>query len=1029
LICFTELVIAKNRITVTVLLFFLIGGVIALFSMPRAKDPNFTIHTGVVTTLFPGATPERVESLITVPLERKLRQIDAIDHFESISKNGMSLLYITIKDEYSDIEPIWSEVRKNIGDVMLPPEASRARLNESYNEVFGTLITLVGEGLSFSELEDIANEVKQELLRIHDVGNIEILGIQKEHIYIEFSNAKLAELGLSPKALAHIISQRNSITPGGSIEIGSQQLVLEPSGNIKSVEELGKTIVPLPKRDQVLYLEDIVTIKKGYSDPKDPIIRYNNESALLLAVSVSKHGNIVTMGNAVKQKMSELVLKYPIGVEFAFAFDESNLVDEITSDFGWSLIESIIIIMLVMLFTLGWKMGLIVTSLIPSAILASLFIMWQFDIGLNQVSLAAMIISLGLLVDNAIVISEAIAVKIEEGMPSLKAAILSVKELRFSLLTSSLTTSAAFLPIYLADSPASQYTSALFEVVSITLLCSWLFAMTIVPMLIVTFLKRGEHFNGINNGFVCYFFKDILIASLKNRRLALVAIASITLLSIIVATFIPKSFFPPSQQPTMVLDITLPKNATLEATEQQVNELELLFERMKSEDKIIDYTSFIGKGAPRYWINNTPIQQANNRAEILINIQDIRQFEALKQQISLFAFTRFDDMRLSVTKLDNGPPVKKPVQIRVSGRDDHAINSAVNALKVALHDNHMVEHIEDDWGLWSQKLVVNINPSLAYHAGVSYQNIANSLQIALDGHAVTQFRTHFKSIPIVLRSNQSVEKSIEALKSTLVFVPKSGKSVPLSQVAEIEVVWKAPKIIRYNLKHTVTVEADVLPGNTAFDVKESLKHTLKTHPAFSQVSVEFGGDVESSNQAQGAIAKKLPIAIMIILVILMVQFNSIRRVGLILISIPLGVIGVIIGLVVTQSYFGFMSYLGVISLMGIVINNAIILIERIEYEIDVMKQTRQNAIIEAAQRRFRPIMLTTLTTIGGLVPLWIGGGTLWAPMAIALIFGLAFSTLLTLGVVPIFYSLLFNVRYTKKFKYINDNACLIDTSK
>lgn len=1029
MICFTELVIAKNRITITILLFFLVGGLIALFSMPRAKDPNFTIHTGVVTTLFPGATPERIESLLTIPLERKLRQIDAVDHFVSISQNGMSLLYITIKDEYDDIEPIWGEVRRWIDDVPLPPEASRPRLNESYNEVFGTLITLIGEGLSYSQMQDIANEVKQDLLNLSDVGNIEILGIQKEHIYIEFSNAKLAELGLSPEALAQIIKQRNSITPGGSIALKEQQLILDPSGNIKSTQELGKTIVPLPGRDQVLYLEDIVHIKSGYSDPHDPLIHFNGEPALVLALSVSKHGNIVNMGQALKERMQHIVAKYPIGVEFAFAFDESRLVDDITSGFGWSLVESILIIMLVMLFTLGWKMGYIVTSLIPSAILASLFIMWQFDIGLNQVSLAAMIISLGLLVDNAIVISESIAVKIEEGTPALQAAVQSVKELRFSLLTSSLTTSAAFLPIYLADSPASQYTSALFEVVSITLLSSWVFALTIVPMLTVTFLKRGDHSHGVNNGFVCRFFKDLLIVSLKNRRWALLAISTMFIVAIFASALIPKNFFPPSQQPTMVLDITLPKNSTIDATLKQVNELELLLKRLQHDGNITNYTAFIGKGAPRYWINNTPIQQANNRAEILVNVDDIDAFDAIKRTVATFVFERFDDMQISITKLDNGPPVKKPVQIRISGSDDEAINAAVKALKKSLHESKMAEHIEDDWGLWSQKLVVHINPSLAYHAGVSYQNIANSLRIALDGQAITQFRTNFKSIPIVLRSNQSADESIEALKSTLIFVPKTGKSVPLSQVATIEVVWKAPKIIRYNLQHTVTVEADLMSDFTAFDVKSMLQQPLKRMPVFSHVNVSFGGDVESSNQAQGAIAKKLPIAIMIILVILMVQFNSIRRVGLILITIPLGIIGVIIGLIVTQSYFGFMSYLGVISLMGIVINNAIILIERIEYEIDVMKQTRQNAIIEAAQRRFRPIMLTTLTTIGGLIPLWIGGGTLWSPMAISLIFGLAFSTLLTLGVVPIFYSVLFNVRYTKKFSYINENACLLESSR
>lgn len=1025
MINYTELIIEKNRATITLLLFFLIGGLVAYFSMPRAKDPTFTIHTAVVTTIFSGATPSRIESLVTVPLERQLRQINEIDHIQSISKNGVSTIYIDVKQQYDDLDPIWDKVRKKISAAQLPQESSKPQLNENYNEVYGTLVTLVGEGFSYAELEQIANEVKEEFLNLPDAGNVEIIGLQKQHIYIEFSNAKLAELGLSPSALAKIIQERNIITPGGSIAVGPQRLILEPTGNLKSVEELGKTIIPLPGRDDVVYLEDIVSIRPGYSEPREPQTRANTEQSLVIAVSVAKEGNIIALGQDIKKKIAYLEDQYPIGVEFNLAFDEPNLVEHIISNFTSSLITAIFIIMGVMLVTLGWRMGLIVTSLIPSTILASLFIMWQLDIGLNQVSLAALIISLGLLVDNAIVISESIVVKMDEGASPLKASVHAVKELHISLLTSSLTTAAAFLPIYLAESVASDYTSALFEVVAITLISSWALALTIVPMLSYLFLRPGQLPRFSYNNPVCNSFKLILTESLKYRALSLVLIGSIFLFALLLSLGVPKIFFPPSAQPSMLVRISLPLGSTIDETLKTVKVMERFLES-KRPDLIENYTSFVGKGAPRFWINNTPVPNADEYAEILVNAVSLEAYKEVQPQIELFGFNNFSNAEVSVKKLDNGPPVKNPVQIRIIGNDVKTITAHANALKQELEKTNMVYHIDDDWGVWTQKLVIDINPSLAYHAGVSYSDVASSLQTALTGRDITQFRTNTKTIPITMRSNHALKSSLETLESTLIFVPSSGKSVPLTQVADIDVVWKPPKVVRFNGIHTITVTAQLKDDFTAFDVKNAVDPWLKAQPWSVGYHYEFGGEVESSNEAQGAVADKLPLTAMIIIILLMMQFNSFKRTTLILITIPLGIIGVVFGLFITNSYFGFMTYLGVISLIGIVINNAIILIERIEYEIDETKLSPQDAIIEAAQRRMRPIMLTTMTTIGGLIPLWVSGGPLWEPMAIAIIFGLSFATVLTLGVVPIFYAIMFRVKYPKDYVFIHQNVCILD---
>jgi len=1021
----TEVVIKKDRVTLTLLLFFLIGGIVAYFSMPRAKDPHFSIHTAVVSTIFAGATPSRIESLVTIPIERQLKQINEINTIQSISKNGISTIYVDIKQQYDDLDPIWDKIRKKIEATDLPQEVSTPKLDENYNEVYGTLINIIGEGFSYSELEQIANDVKKELLNIPDAGNVAIIGLQKQHIYIEYSNSKLSELGLSPEQLSRIIQERNIITPGGAITIGPQRLTLEPTGNLKSIQELGKTIIPLPGRTDVVYLEDIASIRAGYSEPQDPSTRSNAEESLVLAVSVAKEGDIIALGKAVKEKIEYLKDLYPIGVEFNVAFDEPNLVEHIISNFTSSIIISVIIIMAVMLVTLGWRTGLIVTSLIPSTILTSLFIMWQFDIGLNQVSLAALIISLGLLVDNSIVISESIIVKMDEGMSPLQASMGAVDELHISLLTSSLTTAAAFLPIYLAESTASDYTSSLFQVVFITLMSSWFLGLTIVPMLSYRYLKvrKRPRFN-YNNPF-CNTFKSLLANSLKHRRYALGAIVLIFLFALVVSLGVPKIFFPPSAQPSMVVRIALPLGTSIDNTLQTVEEMERYLET-KRPDLVKNYTSFVGKGAPRFWINNTPVPNADEYAEILVNAVSLDAYEKLQSQIELFGFNHFSNAEISVKKLDNGPPVKNPVQIRIIGDDIKSISKRAKELKAALAKTHEVYHLDDDWGIWTQKLVVNINPSLAYHAGVSYNDVASSLQTALSGKNITQFRTDIKTIPITMRSNHALKSSLETLESTLIFIPRTNKSVPLTQVANIDVVWKPPKIVRYNGVHTITVTAELQKGFTAFDVKNAIEPWLKKQKWPLGYRYEFGGEVESSNDAQGAVTDKLPFTAMIITLLLIMQFNSFKKVGLILITIPLGIIGVIFGLFITNSYFGFMTYLGIISLIGIVINNAIILIERIDYELEVTKLSPQDAIIEAAQRRIRPIMLTTATTIGGLIPLWISGGPMWEPMAIAIIFGLSFATILTLGVLPLFYALMFKVKYPKDYRFIHQDVCVLD---
>lgn len=1024
----TQFSINKDRVSFSIILFFLLSGILAFFEMPRAKDPDIISRTAVITTQFEGASPKRIESLITKPLERNIKQIEEIDYISSVSKNGVSIIYVNILEKYKEIAPIWNVLRKKLEEVPLPHGSSRPYVNDNYDDVYGTIITLTGDGFSYAELEEVAHEVKEEFYRIKEVGKVKLLGLQKEKIYIEFNNAKLSKLGLSPAKLASAIQTRNIITPGGSINIGPKRLIIEPTGNLNDLKELGRTIVPVANSEQVIYLEDIVSIKRDYAFPKDPIVHTKAGNGIAIAISMQKNSNIISLGKALKNTLTHLHELYPIGIEFQSSFDEPMLVKSIIDNFFESLLLSIALVIVIMFISLGWRSGVIVATLIPTTVFTSLMIMWQLGITLNQVSLAAMIISLGLLVDNAIVMSEAILIRLNDGIRPYKAAIGATSELKISLLTSSLTTAVAFLPIFIAESSASEYTAALFQVVAIMLGTSWVLSLTLTPLMSYLLLKPNFSSFTRYDTPMCNRFRSLLCFSMRYRYIMLGLVFIMFIASLLSARFLHKEFFPPSDYPTFLVRIALPASSSIEQTNEVAHAIEKLLEK-EQDTHIQSYTSFIGTGAPHFWINYAPNGEADEYAEIIVNANSLESVNYLKRHIREYAIANFYDAKVTIDTLENGAYVEHPFEVRITGHDVKILRERAEEIKAKLQSFENVVEIEDDWGAWQQKLVVQINPSLAFHAGVTYEDIATSLQIALTGEHITQFRGDQKSIPILMRSNDALKKNLSSLQNTLIFVPSTGKSVPLTQVAKIDVVFKPPRIIRRDGVHTLTVHAKTINNMSVFDLQKPVDSFLKTLEWDVGYHYEFGGEIESYNRSMDALLAKTPIAFMIIFVLLITQFNSFKKTTLILITIPLSVIGVVLGLFATNTPYGFMTFLGIISLGGIVINNAIILIERIDYERTVHKLRAQDAIIEAAQRRMRPIVLTTLTTVGGLIPLWLTGGPLWEPMAVAMIFGLGFATILTLGVIPMLYSIFYRIDYTKEYEYNLDKACPLPPKK
>ncbi len=1018
----TQIAIEKNRITVIALLLVIGAGIGAYNAMPREEDPGFIIRTAMVMTLFPGASPERVEDLVTDPIEATIQQIPELDFVSSQSQTGLSLIYVNVRERYKEMRPIWDNLRRKIGDVSddLPDGVIGPFVNDEFGDVFGIILTLTGEGFSYVELEEIADDVRDELLRISDVAKVEIYGAQEERVFIEYDNARLANLGLSPYQLQQILQSQNILFPGGNVTTGRERIVLEPTGSFETVEELRETVISLPGRSDVLYLKDIARIERGYIDPPKSKLRSSGAPALGLGISMRGGGNGIRMGEAVVATLNTLERRYPIGVEFDTIMFQPHEVESNVNNFVRSLGQAVGIVILVMLLTLGVRTGLVVATLIPMTMLLSLIVMNVLGITLNTISLAALIIALGMLVDNSIVMSESIMVAIRAGRPPVKAAVESARELQVPLLTSSLTTAAAFLPIYLAESATGEYTADLFRVVTIALLSSWCLSLTLIPLMCVQFIRVKQADPNQYGGRFYLGYKAFLRRILKRPWLLLAVIVAVLIASMQLQRFIPAIFFPPTERAFLRAELTLPVGTPIERTNAMVGDLEALFRDSlvvsdSRQEGITNWASFIGVGAPRYYLNVNPEPAREELAYLIINTTSREAAERMGSRIEHYLVDRYPDINAVVLPLDYGPPVEAPVQIRLYGKETDGLFALVDEIKAKLAAIPGAKNIDDNWGARVKKLRVVVDQPRARMAGVTSLDIALSLQTILSGVEVTEFREDEDVIPIVLRAEAADRHDLGKLETLDIYAQATGKSVPLKQVADTEIAWESSKIMRRDRSKMVTISAHTAPGVTATRVIDQIRPWLERERRDWPLGYfyEFGGELESSVESQQSIMAKLPIGMGIIILLLVAQFNSFRRPLIILLTIPLAFIGVNVGLFLMGGSMGFMTFLGVISLAGIVINNAIVLLDRIRIEIEENGLEPADAVMQAGVKRFRPILLTTVTTIGGLMPLWLGGGPMWKSMAIAIIFGLLFATVLTLGVVPALYALFFKVRFAK----------------
>ena len=1014
----TAFALAKKQFTLLMIMFVILAGVYSYSVIPQAQDPGFPIRVAQVITNFPGASPQRVEELVIDLLEKAIQEMPELDSVVSQSKTGTSIITVNIKDSFSELRPVWDSLRRKIDSVQsqLPDGAQPSIINDEYGDVFGIVITITGDWYDYAEIKEVADEVRDEFLRLSLVSKVDLYGVQQEQIFIEYNNTQLNELGLSPHYLQNFLANKNIILSGGEFQTKNESITIEPSGNLESVRALKRTYVPIPNSNEVLPLGNIAKIYRGYAKPLKSKVHFNGENGITLAVAMIEGGNIVALGAEVDQLLVHLKSIYPWGITFNKVAFQPELVEKTVSSFMSNLLQAIGVVSAVMLLTLGVRTGLVVASLIPVTVATSVAVMYSLGIGLDQVSLAALMIALGMLVDNSIVMAESILTRMEQGNTAVSSAIDSANELKIPLLISSLTTAAAFLPIYLAESTTGEYTAPIFEVVSITLLASWLFSLTMIPLFCTMFLKVKKEEKEETNGFMASIetrYAVWLDTIIKYRYITIASVIGLFVFAIYSFRFVPVIFFPPSEDPTFKLEIELPINAPISKTISVVNRIEDYLDTLKvkpEKDGLISWNTFIGNGGPRYVLSHTANPASPNYAFFVLNTNTGVVIDELTSKLESHIFNHFPDVSFTIRKLANGAAVSNPIEVRVSGRDKELLFSLSNKIKTKLASFAGVKGINDDWGRQIKKLKIDIDEAQSQSLGVSNADIARTLQATVNGVQVSDFREGEDIIPIMLKA-KSLDLDDKGLPTSVNILTSDLQSHPMGQLVSTEFVWQSAIIFRRDRLKTITIASDLDVGVTAAEINNKLVPWLVEQQKSWPVGYrwELGGEAEASGDANASIMEKLPLAGVIIILLLMGQFNCIRKASIIILTIPLGLIGVAAGLNIANSYMGFMTLLGIISLAGIVINNAIVLIDRIKIEQDVEGFSAYDAISSAARKRLRPILLTTATTVVGMIPLYLGGGVMWEPMAVAIIFGLLGATVLTLGVVPVLYAMFFQL--------------------
>jgi multidrug efflux pump len=1010
----SEWAITHQPLVLFMILLLGAAGAYSYFNLGRAEDPSFTIKTMIVNVAWPGATAAEMQTQVADKIEKKLQNLPYLDRVQSYSQPGISFIQVFLTDRTppAKVKDLWYQVRKKVSDIRgdLPAGIIGPNFDDEYGDVYSVIYMLTADGLSLAQLKTRAEDIRQTLLRVPDVNKVDIIGERPQKIFIEFSHAKLATLGITPQQIFDSIAKQNAVVSGGSVDTSADRINVRVTGAFSGAEAIAA--VPVQADGRVFRLGDIATVKRGYEDPPTFVVRESGKPALGLGVSMAEGANIITLGENLKQVMNSVTAELPVGIEVTQIADQPHIVDESVSEFVKSFGEALAIVLVVGFLSLGWRTGIVVALSVPLVLAIVLLVMYSAGLDLHRITLGALIIALGLLVDDAIIAIEMMVVKMEQGWDRVRAATYAWTSTAFPMLSGTLVTAAGFLPVGFAKSSSGEYAGGIFWVVGLALIASWIVAVVFTPYLglklLPDFAKHGAHDNpdAIYNTRIYRALRRLIERALRWRK----TVIGITILMFVaaIASFglVQQQFFPTSTRSELFFEMRLPEGTAIGVTDAAAKKAEGL---LAGDPDIVTYTTYVGQGSPRFWLGLNPVLPNPNFAQIVIVTKDLEARERVKARLEkALADGALPEARTRVDRFVFGPPVGFPVQFRVIGPDPMKVREIAEQVRQVMAANPKIVDPHLDWSEQVKSIRLEVDQDRARALGLTPQDVAQTLQTLLSGLTITQYREGIEHIDVVARAVPDERLELGRLPA-LTITTRNGVPVPLSQIARLHYEFEEPILWRRNRDLVLTARGDIVDGVQAPDVStEVLAKLGGIEDALPYgYRIETGGSIEESAKANVALAAVFPAMVVVMLALLMIQLQSFSRLALVFVTAPLGIIGATGALLLSNQPFGFVALLGLIALAGMIMRNTIILVDQIDHDI-AAGHGRYRAIIDATVRRARPVLLTALAAILGMIPL--ARSIFWGPMAITIMGGLFVATLLTLLVVPALYALWFRVR-------------------
>ncbi len=1012
-----------------------IAGLFTYTKLGRSEDPPFTFKVMLVHATWPGASAQEVEQQITDKLEKKIQEVPHLDYSTSFSRPGESMIFIVARDDTlsKDIPEVWYQVRKKVADIRntLPKNIESLTFNDEFSDVYGSMYALTGDGFDYAALKKQAERIRAELLKINDVAKVEFFGEQKQRIFIEISNAKLVTIGINTNTLIGILQAQNTVLRGGTFDSDDERIRCEVSGRYSKLDDLRE--LRLRANHQDFRLGDVAKIYRGYEDPPHDRVRFQGKDALLLGVSMKNDGDVIALGKALDEVTAQIQPQLAVGLTLTAVTLQPKIVANSVNDFVKSLMEALVIVLSVSLISLGWRSGIVVAITIPVVLASTFLVMYLTKIGLHKTSLGALILALGLLVDDAIIAVEMMSSKIEQGWDRVKAASFAYISTAMPMLTGTLVTVAGFLPIATAASATGEYTRSIFQVSAIALVISWFAAVILVPFLgyhllpdyahapppskITSWLKSQfnltdktdtTHHHDIYNTAFYQAFRSVITACVRYRKTVIATTLVLFILSIVGFGKVQQQFFPDSTRLELVVDLRMTEGASYAATDAQARKLERWLQNWSQQhDGIENFVAYIGTGAPRFYLPLDIQLPHRGFGQFVVLTKTLASREALRKDLLDLFEHDFPALRASVLRLENGPPVGFPVQFRVSGTNISEIRDIARQIAEVMRAHHSLLNVQLNWEEPSKVIHVEVDQVKARLLGVSTVDIANVLNGAMQELVITEFREGNESIDLVARGSEIERTRLSHLPDLMINTPSGG--VPLSQIATLTSGFEEGVIWRRNREPSITVRANLQGDLQAAEVSQQIDGQLTDIKASLPlgVSLAMGGAIEESAKGGASVAAGFPLFLITVLTILMVQLQSFSRVFLVILTAPLGLIGVTIALLLFDKPFGFVAMLGTIALSGMIMRNSLILVDQIDKDRASGLEPWQ-AVVESTIRRFRPIMLTAAAAILAMIPLI--SSLFFGPMAVAIMGGLAIATLLTVLFLPALYAAWFRVK-------------------